>query len=302
MALHFLARWPGRQRQRAFKLPPDTLLLEVQEARQRIAVKQALDKLDERQIKRDDFLALDVTIEVRHARRSLDANALMWALYEVEADVQNGGQPDPEKRITKDTLYEQDMRDVAPSRPIVVKLDVVKDLRDFGVKVRQVIPVEGTDLCKAYVYKTSSQFDTLEMHRHIKFLFDRIALHGVPVEDSGDIEKYWLEWRRHLNDEKILLEAEQDIGPTEYARATPLCEATGASLGRPGEPGYRGHVAHIKSVGAGGAMPPWDKPRNWLHLEALVHLGEWHTEGVERFVGKYPHLEYKVRSALGGEA
>jgi hypothetical protein len=289
---HFAGSWDMKWRSR-WGFPLGYILFKVDDF-SLPRLRKVMDRLARKQEEKGELYDLDVDITIHYQKRSGGQNALMWALYTVLADLTNEGID--HEGATADSLYQEDMKKLAPAKAITVRLEDVEDLPQFGVKVRDVVPI-GNGMCRAWVYKTSSDFDTLQMHRHIEYLFNRIAARGVPMEQSSDIERYWLEWRHEINRKKLVLH-DATVSADEYREANPICEATGIYIGpTQAAPNGSGHRHHIKSQGAGGAEPERDIPENWLMLSPEAH-NEWEALGVEGFIKKYPHLENKIRKAL----
>ncbi|MFA4971790.1 MAG: hypothetical protein WC683_04205 [bacterium] len=295
----FIANWNPVWRKQS-GLPPGYLVLRV-DPRYFKAVGKALVKLDEKQRERREkatveeraehawMVDLDVLIEIHYAKRSLEANALMWSLYGIEAIQHNGPGGDPEKLVTPESLYSQDMLDYAPTFPLTTKAVAVEDLKQM-VTVKRVHPIEGTDMVVIDVVITSSHWNSIRMHQHIKMQFDRLAINGVDLESGADVAHWWMQWRKKMNDDKVVL-GEEYLTEDQYRAGNPICEGCG---------GKTDHVHHISSQGSGVTFAEAKhKASDWLALCAECHsLWSEPGGGAVAFVAKYKHTRYKVALAL----
>jgi hypothetical protein len=146
------------------------------------------------------------------------------------------------------------------------------------------------------VVRGSSKWTTKQMSIWIDRIFNRLAINGVQVTNPGELQNYWHNWRNFLNDNKINMH-DYKMTKKEYKELNPLCEACGKSI-----IDGSGELAHISAVGMGRNRdnePDKDYPNNWLHLCATpCHREVWHNQGVEKFISIYPHLAYKINTAL----
>lgn len=238
---------------------------------------------------------LDLIVEGASSARTLDQNALMWALYEIEADVMNGGRIGP-GAVTKDELYDRDMEEHAP----VVTVEIAKDQIDAVArlaKIKETRPSWSREIFAIVdIMITSSKWDTKRMALHIDMQFDRLASMGVPMATATDVLHYWREWRRHLNDRKIVLH-EELMTEEEYRERNPICESCGKYVGD-----GSGILAHISTRGSGVTTAEEKaRPSDWLHLCPSCEL--WRTDSIHRggwtkFIEQAPHLKFKVMRAL----
>jgi hypothetical protein len=303
----YLATWDGRET-KARGLRQGEILLHAQ-PRYWKNLRKAFEKLHHKQQNRsrDDPTAyvmydIEVELDVLYKKRTLDQNALMWSLYEIEAAEMNAGAVDLMHEVTPGRLYAQDMEGIAPTVSLVVQARMLPDLASLGMSWRRAVPVEGTDLVTAEIIRTSSKWTTVEMARHIQGQFNRLALSGVHLEKAADIGHYWVQFRQHVNDERIPL-TDEKLTKDQYRALNPLCEGCGAFVGANMEhPSGGGHVHHILSRGAGGAEPELDWPANWLHLCPACH-DVWNEKdgGVVEFIKVAPQCESKIRRALEGD-
>ena len=236
--------------------------------------------------------------DVAYGKRSLGKNNLTWALLTLTVRLMNEGMPDGKEKLTPVQLYNQDMGDVAPCRGIEVDQNAIPWLQEAGeVRIKNIVPVEGTTRVIAYVIKTSSKWDDQEAHRYIEYLFNRLAMMGIPLPaDQVKLKEWWFEWMETINDSRLDLHAEE-LSKDQYRKLHPLCEGCMKFIGQGG-----GQIAHIKSVGAGGEQPQLAKGSEWLHLCAECHIGIVHAKGWGEFKELHPHLTNKIDRALAAPA
>ena len=248
-------------------------------------------KLDDFQKKKNELRPIDIKIDIHYQKRTLDQNALMWALYRVEANEQNGNMAGHESQmITTEQLYEGDVKLYSPK--FVIRIP--KDNYSLLLRIYNRCTTIEKDNETLFVEITlgSSRLDTMQMAKWIERQFNRLAYNGLSFDNAIEIKKYWQDWRRHLNEKEIILNKEI-LTQKEYKKRNPICEASGCYIVGVGE------LAHIKSIGMGGnPEPEKNYASNWLHLRTDIHRELWHGKGVEEFLKTYPHLSWKVRGAL----
>jgi len=317
----FTGKWSAEE-QAAYEVPKGYLLVKYDQ-RYRKAIGEAFLKLDSYQKKKrakvteekgtaspDDWQReLAVTIEFHYRKRTVDQNALMWALYEIEANEHNAGQLGHSNQMVKPMeLYENDLYEWGEREIIETKRknlayyrDKYRVIKSVSVKgqeysVDELLQIGMTDdeRIKIKAIRSTSMLNTKEMARWIDGLFNRIAHNGLNVTEPAEIESYWQKWRQSLNDEKIQLHDEV-MSQKAYKLINPICEACGKYIGE------RGDLAHIKAIGMGGdrtKSPEKNYASNWLHLCPECHRIVWHEDGVGEFLKLNPHLRYKVETAL----
>ena len=293
MKVHFGAYWtPGEAREHG--LPRGTLILRAEERywpSLRKLTEKGMEKImASAEMNLEVFVDLDLPLK----KRSLEANALMWSLYEVEANEQNANRKEP-GGVTAEQLYGADMENekVVPMVDVVIDKDLLDQLEKVGMKWIRAEPMAGSaKLLRVKIAKTSSKWDTLEMSRHIDMLFNRLARAGVTNPD--EIGEYWLRWRKHLADKKIIY-AEHELSQEEYREAHPICEGCGKFIGE----GAVGHLHHIRSRGAADEKLA-DHSDDWMMLCPDCH-DIWTAVGggVVAFVEKYPHTRWRIERILG---
>jgi len=232
--------------------------------------------------------------DVAYQKRSLSINNLTWALLTLTVNLMNEGMPDGKPKLTPQDQYNEDMGKVAPCQGIEVENSALPWLEEVGARVKYAVPIEGTTRVIAYVIKTSSKWNEQEAHVYVEFLFNRLAMMGVPLPDANaKLKSWWMDWMMVIEEHRIELHAEE-LSKDAYRELHPLCEGCMAFIGSGG-----GHLAHIKSVAAGGEEPEHAKGAEWLHLCPNCHLGVQHAKGWGALIGEHPHLKGKVDRALG---
>lgn len=280
---------------------------EIQNTKEK-ALKDSSTKFTEEEFLRD----LEVTIEFNYRKRTLDQNRLLWSLYEIESNEQNGGMKGyKEQMVTPEELYENDLFEFGVREGIetkrkyltmylneyrVVEYIEYKDQKYEKNKfLKEMVSDDETIYIR--VVRGSSKFNTKEMAEWIDMLFNRLAYHGVSVTNPGEILNYWHKFRQHVNDNKID-ESDKIMTQEAYKEKHPVCEACGINVIQ------FGHLAHIKAIGMGNKRqkePHKNYSSNWLHLCPDCHIGIQHQQGWAPFLEKYPHLKYKVGKALKRE-
>lgn len=304
----FVAQWDSAW-QAQYKIPKGFLLLRMQD-RFRLTQGKAFKILDEKQRERlaagitDHLVDLEVTVDAFFDKRTLDQNNLMWALYEVEANEAK----DPS--VTAESLYDEDMRTLAPVETLAIVAGALsleeldKLLKRMEIKPRSVVPRAG-GVVEIQAIRSSSKWNTREMHEHIESLFRRLAYKGVEIRTSADLGRYWLQWQDYKNAKKIVLN-DEPMTAAEYKAKNPSCEACGVFIGPDqGHPSGSGELHHISSRGSGmTSEEEKGRPSDWLHLCVVNGCHALWNEpkgGAEAFVKKFPHLTYKVHTAMKRE-
>lgn len=284
----FIGYW-SKNWQKQYNIPKGYLLLKPKNS----YIKDlglSLNKLAQWQDKKTEAKELDITIEYHYKKRTLNQNALMWALYEIEANEQNAQMSgDKAQNVTPDELYEFDIKTHAPRLTVTIQknqLETVKRMCKFyDIKDQSSIDMTVT------LILGSSQYDVKQMAEQIDRQFNRLAYNGVSFDSAVQLADYWRKWRQELNDKSIVLHTEI-TDKEQYKALTPICEATNKYIGDVGE------VAHIKARGMGGnSGTDKETSANWLHLCREAHQYQ-HQHGWDEFIEEYPHLRDKVEKAL----
>jgi hypothetical protein len=233
------------------------------------SVRTALRRLREYEDKKGPR-NINLTIEIAYRARSLDQNALMWALLEVIANEHNAGVEDhAEPMRDSDFFYRLFLFRFAP-REIRVNRD------------------------EPEIPRTSSTFDTREMADFINRIFDELAEMDIGVSDPGAIGAYWQKWKRGLSDTGVILHG-HEMPVDQYRHLVKQCEACGRAVWHED---VGSSVAHIKAIGMGGPRSGIVRGSEVMHLCDPDHALYDNGKGREHFLETYPHLEYKIKRGL----
>lgn len=252
-----------------------------------------LNKLTEWQKKKGELIELKFTVDVHYKKRTIEQNNLLFALYTVEANELNAGMKGNRKQmVSVYELYEEDLKKHARIIPVILDpLQAMYIRREYKI-VKEEQSADGKIIL--YLMVSTSKMTTVEMAEWIDMVFNRIASMGCTVTNPAQIQDYWVQWRRFLNDSQVVLH-EQPMTEAEYKALNPICEAHGSDcyLANGG-----GSLFHINAVGMGGnAEASKGFPSNWLHTCDTAHM-LWHNNGIENFLKLFPHLAYKINTAM----
>jgi len=289
---------PAFDKARQLRVPKGYLLLHVPDKDEQMALRDMLSAWEHDAVKQVEKGEQPREIvfywDVAYQKRALSKVNLIWALLTLTTKIQNEGMPDGKKRRPIDQ-YNEDKRaeGVMPSFTIRIESKAIPWMREVGVTVLSATPIEGTDDVQAWCVKTLSQQNDEEAHRYIEFLFNRLAVMGIPPAKEPRMKDWWLTWMMDIDDHRVELHGDV-LSKEQYRELHPLCEGCMAFIAGDGQ----GQLAHIKSVGAGGEEPQLCNGAEWLHLCAECHLGVIHAKGWEEFLSKHRHLQGKVTRAL----
>lgn len=252
---------------------------------------------------------LDIQLDIHYRRRTLDQNALMWALYEIEANEQNGGMSGSRDQVvTTADLYTADLNEWGEHEHIITTrknlpaytseyhyIDhIIYGTTAYSLQEIKERAIGDDETIEIEVIRGTSKFNTIQMAAWIERIFNRLAHGGVSIENSSAIADYWLKFRKDLNDNQIIMH-DTLMTKAEYKELQPSCEACGQYIVD------KGHLAHIKAVGMGNDRTEEltrNYTSNWLHLCVKCHIGEQHQNGWKALLKIHDHLDYKVSHAL----
>lgn len=255
------------------------LILKIDEFSKKTALKKYQKLIDQE---------VSIEIKKRYRSRTLDQNALMWSLYQVEAKEHNGGLSGGSD-VKANDLYEADLMEFAPRMIITTDISHWNILReDYRVTWEK----EISNKIKAEIIISSSHFNTTEMKNWIDRIINRIAENGLSENNEPWLHDKFLEWKKFCYKKP----SEDYVGKDIYRARNVICEATGKYLGD------HGQIAHIQARGMGGNWASdLDMSWNLLYLSNEAHIGVQHQKGWSEFCYKYPHLKDKVEYALRKE-
>lgn len=229
----------------------------------------------------DKLRPIDITLEYHFRKRTADQNSLLWSLLTVMATVQNAGQKD-KTAVTKEQLYRDYMNQYAETREMVIPADL-RPFIDFTV-LKERKREDGN--IQMVVQKTSSYMNTIELAKLVDTIFNDLAYLDIGAAEAIDMKEFFVKWKQHLNDNKIVIR-DEFMSVEDYMAVQPICEVSGNLV----EEGLMPH--HIKTRGAGGS----DYASNLIRLDKKHH-DEFHDKGAETFAKKYTQVSYKIMTAL----
>lgn len=155
----------------------------------RYAVKQLMNSL------RDNKKDLSITIDFNVKKRTLDQNALLWALLTEYAYQLNGGR---KGGITEEEIYYKALTKYGIAVFLFVKEEAVEQLQ-MSYKDVQVID-KGKIKGKVYAYCKciigSSSYDTKQMGNLIEGILDDMEEAGINTPDKVALEEEWRAYGR----------------------------------------------------------------------------------------------------------
>lgn len=150
------------------------------------------DKNIERELAGKEPIDFDVTVNIHYRKRSLDANALMWALYTLMAEAMTRENP-TRNPFTAQELYDEDMKQFAPRHylscdPASLSFFVMVLEQERG-HVKAIHDSEQTGNKVIEIWQTSSYWDTKQMSDHIERLLNTLDDMGISSHTNGDLKK-----------------------------------------------------------------------------------------------------------------
>lgn len=183
------------------------LLLAYEKEKYRKPLGRYLLRLDEWEKNHNDIREILVELQIRYKERSLDQNALLWALYTIEANEQNAGMAGSvEQMVTKEELYDADLenwgeKDVVTTevRRLHYYLTHYRLVRYQQAEVgfikinedvkRLLMGLDPATRITLQITRGTSQYNTVEMARHLDGVFNRLA-ETVGISNSDQIALY----------------------------------------------------------------------------------------------------------------
>lgn len=219
----------------------------------------------------DDLPILNFNFAFWYKKRTLDQNALYWALLSILS-----------YEVFGEFFHEEEIHE--------------EILGIYSPRIQSA-------LTKRLIPKRSKYLTTVEFSSLIEGVFKELAVHGVSVDVAEKIHLYWREWYtwRGTTGGDPLAGSYKNV--MEYKERIPYCEACLKYLGHDNP----GSIAHIVAKAQGGSLDDW----NIFHLCDTCHTGlnpesemldfdrtvSQHQHGWEAFLEKYPHLRWKYEEA-----
>lgn len=137
---------------------------------------------------------LAVKVEEKRNPRTLDQNALMWALLTIYADEVNGGRTGG---VQPEDIYYRMLEQYGIATFLLTIPEAEADLKDVYRIVKRVDEREYNGK-QMYMYKCckgSSKYNTQQMTNLIDGIFDELAKLGISEKNYKDVENYRDEWK-----------------------------------------------------------------------------------------------------------
>lgn len=189
-------------------LPDENLILLAYFPEAKARVRKELialkKKNEELEAQGKESIELDVEINILYKPRSLNANRLMFKLYNVIAEMLNA-EAKTMNKITADELYEKDMEDWAAKHQI--KCDNIS--LPFVVEILE--QEKGHVKNKSWdgdnwvleIWQTSSYWNTKQQSEHIDRLFSTIESMGRNRINNGDLAVIYDDFKKWKKKEDI---------------------------------------------------------------------------------------------------
>lgn len=145
---------------------------------------------------------ITITFDYRKNKRSLDQNALLWALLTIYAKALGGGR---QGSIQPEEIYYQMLNKYGAAQFLVLQEEAVEELRrlyrDIKIIDDAVVERNGkrTPAKLVKCITGSSQYDTKQMTTLIDGVFDELAAIGVDAGTSQQVSEYYNNWNEHKN-------------------------------------------------------------------------------------------------------
>lgn len=149
-----------------------------------------LFKINEKTKASGNDIELDVVVNIYYKPRSLQANKLMWALYNILAFIMNRENKTRDKPYTAQELHDEDMINFAPRRVVFCSEGDESYFREILENERGEITerkvVDG--LVYFTLMETTRYWNNKQMSDHIERLFNTLVDMHVTKESDGDVK------------------------------------------------------------------------------------------------------------------
>lgn len=134
-------------------------------------------------------------IDIRKNSRSLDQNALMWALLTIYAEALGGGR---RGSVQPEDIYYQMLEKYGVATFLMALPEVEEELKKTFrvVKVVDERVYNGKQMKVFKCYFGSSTYTTEQMSQLIDGIFDELAQLGINPNTSQKLTEYYQEWTR----------------------------------------------------------------------------------------------------------
>lgn len=153
-------------------------------------LKEHVEKNDKRIVSGQDPFKLEVKIDVDYRHRSLSANAWLWAMHTIEADLINGKKPGKwhdAHDVTPEMVHEDYMDRFAPRAEVVVDEWMVRALGETArIMSEENLPDGKVNLC---LMKTSSYMNVREFAQLAHEVERQMVSYGIPLDNYLEYKK-----------------------------------------------------------------------------------------------------------------
>lgn len=140
---------------------------------------------------------ITATFDFKKNKRSLDQNALLWALLTIYAEALGGGR---RGSVQPEDIYYQMLNKYGVAQFLIMQKEAVEQLRIYYRDIKVIddaVVIRNGKRTPAKLVKCivgSSRYDTREMTQLIDGVFDELALIGVDAKTSRQVSEYYEEW------------------------------------------------------------------------------------------------------------
>lgn len=154
-------------------------------------LKEHVEKNDARIFAGQEPFKLEVTLGVDYRHRSLSANAWLWAMHTIEADIVNGGKGGGKwygvNDVTPEMIHEDYMDRLAPRAEVVVDAWLVPMLSETARIIAKEPLTDGR--VKVSLMKTSSYMNSREFASLSREVERQITSYGVSLDHYLEYKK-----------------------------------------------------------------------------------------------------------------
>lgn len=153
---------------------------------------------------------LEISIKSVYNSRTLKENALMWKIYDMQADILNREGQFVKNRITVQELYDQDMEGYAPihtktclkeDRSAIIAFAEQGDCEYRGHLASE---IELNDrIVNLSFRETSSFWDTAKFSEFLEYKINELEQMGVDRWNDGEVKALIDDFKSHLTKEKM---------------------------------------------------------------------------------------------------
>lgn len=150
---------------------------------------------------------IEITIKPRLDDRTLKENALMWKIYEIQADILNREAQDVKNPVTIQELYDEDMKGYAP---VHTKICAVNDEQaiiafaeqgDCEYRGHLIDSVHDDDGYATIRFReTSSFWDTAKFSEFLEYKINELEQMGQERWNNGEVKALIDDFKAHLKE------------------------------------------------------------------------------------------------------